>query len=201
MAEPGRVYFDSCIFIELLQQSNQKRFDACEDLRRRAERKEIIIVTSAITITEVNKLPEADGLPEEHSKQILDFFEHSYIAVRPAVRQTTEYAHELTRTHKLAPMDAIHVATAIQSNAAVLYTYDGAKRRGRKGLIRHSLNIGVPPLSIEAPPDPLKGTLFDPKYIESLTGTTDGTPQAKAALPFKGEVAATAPSRDDSDDA
>ena len=36
MPEPGRVYFDSCVFIEILQQSNPKRFDACEDLRLRA---------------------------------------------------------------------------------------------------------------------------------------------------------------------
>ena len=27
------IYFDSCLFIELMQQDNRERYQACEDLR------------------------------------------------------------------------------------------------------------------------------------------------------------------------
>src|ERR1700733_1369972 len=112
---PDPVYFDSCLFIELLQQDDQERLDACEALRVQAVETKLIIVTSAITITEVNKLPESTSLPEEQSKQILAFFENPYIAIRPVDRRTAELAHELTRTHGLTTLDAIHVATAISN--------------------------------------------------------------------------------------
>src|ERR1043165_6419507 len=110
---PERAYFDSCVFIELLQQNNKKRFDACEALRERAAKNELIIVTSAITIAGVNKLPESGALPAEQSRLILDFFENEYIAIRPATREIGELAHEFTPTHGLPNLDAIHVATAV----------------------------------------------------------------------------------------
>ncbi len=171
MADPA--YFDSCIFIELLQQTIPKRFDACEAIREQAENGKVIIVTSALTITEVNKLPDLPSLPEEQSKKILEFFENPYIAIRPVDRRTAEYAHELTRTHGLTNIDAIHVATAILSRVSVLYTYDSAKKR-RKGLLRHSLKIGTPPLLIEVPPDPLKGTLFDAAKLAKKSSESGG---------------------------
>lgn len=155
-------YFDSCLFIELLQQADPKRFAACECLRLEAVAKKLIIVTSAISITEVNKLPESKALREEQSKQILAFFQNPYIAVRPVDRHTAEFAHELTRTHGLTNLDAVHVATAVINKVPVLYTYDNPKTK-RRGLIRHHLKIGNPPLRIEMPPDPLAGSLFDEK--------------------------------------
>ena len=157
MAESA--YFDACLFIELLQQSNKDRFEACEDLRVKAEKSQLIIVTSALIITEVNKLPDSKSLPEDQSKKILAFFENPYIAIRPVDRRTAEYAHELTRTHGLANMNALHVATAIVNKVPVLYTYDSAKGR-RKGLLGHNMKIGNPPLRIEIPPPACAGPLF-----------------------------------------
>jgi predicted nucleic acid-binding protein len=165
MAEsPGLVYFDTCPFIDLLQQSDQDRFEACDDLRLKAENKLILIVTSAVTIVEVNKLPKSTTvLPEEQSKKILDFFENPYIAIRPLDRRTAELAHELTRTHRLDNLVAIHVATAIVNKVPVFYTYDDGGRKKRSGLLRHHLKTGDPPLQILKPPDPNAGTLFEKK--------------------------------------
>ena len=154
------VYFDTCLFVELLQQDNQSRFDACEFMRLKAAKKELLIVTSAITIVETNKLPESPALLEEQSKKILAFFLNPYIAIRPVTREIAELAHEFTRTHGLTNLDAIHVATAAISKVTSFYTYDNPKKK-RKGLIRHSLKIGQPPLRIEMPPDPDAGTLFE----------------------------------------
>lgn len=160
MPEPERIYFDTCVFIEILQQNVPKRFDASDALRHKAAQGSAIIVTSAVSFTEVNKLPESKiPLPEEQSKLILAFFENRYIAVRPVTREIAEKAHELTRTHGLTNLDAIHVATALIAKVPVLYTYDGPKQK-RKGLLRYDGQIGIPPLRIENPPDPLAGTLL-----------------------------------------
>ncbi len=155
---------------KLLQKSNEDRLDACEELHRKAEKGELIIVTSALTITEVNKLPESPALLEEQSRTILDFFENPYIAFRPVDRGVAEYAHELTRTHGLTNIDAIHIATAILTpKMSVFYTYDRAKKR-RKGLLTHNLKIGDPPLRIEIPPDPDEGSLFSARHRKSKPG-------------------------------
>ncbi|HLN30459.1 MAG TPA: type II toxin-antitoxin system VapC family toxin [Gemmataceae bacterium] len=166
---PSSAYFDSCLFIELLQKGNPGRFGDCEDLWQKAVRHDLWIVTSAIAIVEVHKLGKTPG-DDEESKTILRFFEHERIAVRPADRQTVEMAHELARSHGLACMDAIHVATALIAKVQVFYTYDGPKK-GRKGLLKQNGKIGNPPLSIQqppakpVPPDPDKGTIFDPEKL------------------------------------
>lgn len=196
---PDLVYFDACVFIELLQQSIQKRFEACEDLREKAAKGDLIIVTSSVTIVEVNKLPDSPQLPEEQSKKILEFFENPYIAVRVPDRRTAEYAHELTRTHGLMPNDAIHVATAVLAKVSVLYTYDSVKNR-RKGLLRHNLKIGTPPLRIEVPPDPLDGTLFGEKHLAKIASKDVANEKTKPTLTFKGDVAASAPDSTNSHD-
>lgn len=146
------VYVDTCVFVEVLQRDNQARLAACDELIARASRDELLLVTSAITITETNRLPNSPALPEEQSKQIVAFFMNPYIAIRPVTRQVAEAAHELTRTHRLTNLDAIHVATAIASKVSVLYTYDNPKSR-RKGLMRLSNKVGAPPLAIDYPPD------------------------------------------------
>jgi predicted nucleic acid-binding protein len=175
MADVPSAYFDSCIFIELLQQSDKDRLEACEALHEQAKSGRLIIVTSAASIIEVNKLPESPGLPEEQSKNILAFFAHSYIVVRNLDRQVAEYAHDLTRTHGLLPLDAVHVATAVVNKVPVLYTYDMAKGR-RKGLLSHHLKIGSPPLRIEMPPKPSSGPLFDAVKEEDEDGSEGAEP-------------------------
>jgi predicted nucleic acid-binding protein len=121
----------------------------------------VIIVTSAITITEVNRIEGSTALPKDQSKAILDFFENSYIAIRTVDRQTAEVAHEYIREFGLTNLDAIHVATATIAKVPVLYTYDGAgKKPKRRDLLRYDGRIGTPPLRIERPPKP-GGPLFN----------------------------------------
>ena len=168
-------YFDSCVFILLQPEYKPDHFEACEHLRILPTKNELIIVTSILTSTEVNKLPETKALPEEQSRKILAFFENPYIAVRPPDRRTAEDAHELTRTHGLLPLDAIHVATAVVNKVPVLYTYDASKGR-RRGLLSHHLRIGNPPLRIEKPPDKYEGTIF----AQELRSTDETATEPKA---------------------
>jgi predicted nucleic acid-binding protein len=161
---PNSVYWDACLFIEVLQRDNPERFDACRDMIDKAEKKSLVIVTSSLTITEVNKFGDekASGISrEEQSKKILTFFGNAYIKVRALDRQTAELAHHLTRLHGLKNMDAIHIATALLSKGVTdFYTYDGKKGR-RGGLLTHDKKIGSPPLRIKHPPKPSDGPLYD----------------------------------------
>ena len=166
---PNSVYWDACLFIEVLQKTNTARLDACRDLIDKAEKKALVIVTSALTITEVNKFGAEDvsGVSrEEQSKLILAFFGNAYIKVRSLDRQTAELAHHLTRQHGLKNMDAVHAATAVIGKVDVLYTYDGEKGK-RGGLLSCDRKIGTPPLRIERPPSPSHGPLFDPRQADA----------------------------------
>ncbi|MBX3386411.1 MAG: type II toxin-antitoxin system VapC family toxin [Phycisphaeraceae bacterium] len=149
---PERVYWDTNCFLGWFQQEPNKR-DALRELLNRAEADEMVIVTSAITITECAGLPTVRRVDDAASKKILAFFEQEYIALRSVERQIAERAHDLTRKLAIKHADAIHVATAALSNVRVLHTWD-------EGMLKHSgsAGIGVP---IERPPDPSKGTIFD----------------------------------------
>jgi len=127
---PSSAYFDSCLFIELLQKGNPTRFADCEDLWLKATRHDLWVVTSSIALVEVHKFGKRAGGDEE-SKAILQFFQHERIAVRLVDRQTAELAHGLARESDIGCMDAIHVATALIAKVQVFYTYDGQKK-GRK---------------------------------------------------------------------
>jgi predicted nucleic acid-binding protein len=172
-------YFDSCIFMHLLAKKGTDQYKACEALWTKAtqDKPELAIYTSVMAIVECNKIDGSKASFKEQSKQILAFFAHPVIIVRATDRFIAERAQELTRAHAdLTNIDAIHVATALERRVAVLYTFDGAKERGkgkRSDLIRHHLKIGNPPLRIEAPPDPLAGTLtgtlFDPEALKKLS--------------------------------
>jgi predicted nucleic acid-binding protein len=154
------VYWDTCIFIILLKKdSNDPRLEPCDDMVYKAGKGELTIVTSTITLTEVNRIDGSSKLPAAQSKLIFKFFQNEYIAIRPVDRRTAEMAHEYTRDYGLENMDAIHVASAVIAKAPVLYTYDEKKGK-RRGLLRHHLQIGAPALRIEKPPIPIAGPLF-----------------------------------------
>lgn len=187
------VYFDSCIFIELLERQKPARLEACEELLKKAQQKTIVIAASALAITEVNQIKGSTDDRATQSRKITAFFENEYIAIRAVTREIAEYAHDLTRLHGLFPMDAIHAATAALSRATVLYTYDGTSKR-RKGLLDYDGKIGTPPLRIQAPPDPDAGTLWERTRVVSLQddGSVSGN-GAKSGILLKGTVSASAP--------
>lgn len=148
---PERVYWDTNCFLGWFQQESNKR-DALRELLNRAEEGELVIVTSALTITECAGLPTVRKVDDAASRKMLAFFEHEYIALRSVERLIAEKAHDLTRKLAIRHADAIHVATASVSNVRVLHTWDD-------GMLKHngSAGVGVP---IEKPPDPSLGTIF-----------------------------------------
>lgn len=149
---PERVYWDTNCFLGWFQQEPNKR-DALRQLLSQAEAGELVIVTSALTITECAGLPTVRRVDDAASRKMLAFFEQEYIALRSVERLIAERAHDLVRNLAIKHKDAIHVATASLSNVSVLHTWD-------EGVLKHSgsAGIGVP---IAIPSDPSTGTIFE----------------------------------------
>jgi len=156
---PTKVYWDSCCFIDLLQRT-PTRIPALDELVRQAQRGDLVIMTSALSIAETCKLPQSGMLPDAQARKILDFFDNAYIQIRSVDRAVAVRANEISRKYGLRPADAIHAATALLVNAEVLHTYDKGKGK-KKGLLTHNGAPWVEPMRIEEPPPPEKGTLFE----------------------------------------
>ena len=118
------------------------------------------IVTSAVTMAEIYKLPELGIMPIEQSDKILDCLANDYIAIWQADKFLCKEAHHLQRhVPALLPMDAIHLATAINAQVSLILTTDTKKYR-RNGLLIHDNVFGEPKIRIRVPGGEDIGTLF-----------------------------------------
>jgi predicted nucleic acid-binding protein len=140
----ARRYWDSSVFLAWLLPEPDRAAE-CRPLIRAAQKGEILIVTSALTLTEVIKLKDHPPLKDEQEKKIHSFFQNDYISVRNVDRFVAERARRLIWEHGVKPKDATHVATALRWRIPVLDTYDG------DDLIPLDGKLGEPPLRIGKP--------------------------------------------------
>jgi predicted nucleic acid-binding protein len=121
-----RLYWDSSVFICLLNKEEEERRHICENILRHAEQGEVSIVTSTLTIVEVIR-PRGSGfsrLQPEEIEKVGSFFKHQFILKVNLDERISLKAVELARAHNLRPNDAIHAATAILSNVKLLQAWD-----------------------------------------------------------------------------
>lgn len=124
MKNQPRRYWDACAFLGLLAEEPDK-IDECNSVIRAAEKGEVRLITSAVTLTEVIKIKGSPRLKEEDEEKIRKYFENSYITVVNADRPLAEDArHLIWQFPKLDPKDAIHLATAIYAECPHLDTFD-----------------------------------------------------------------------------
>lgn len=161
MPPPVR-YWDSVSFLGWLAEEPDK-VDECRGVIRAAEKGDVRIVTSSLTLTEVIKLKSKAPQPPEKGPMIRDFFKHEWIIVRQLERRTAEYARDLIWTEGFHPKDSIHVATAVLARVSYLDTFDQA-------LIAKSGQIGEPPLIIDRPSLPEQLQL---EYREAMEAEDD----------------------------
>lgn len=143
MASRARRYWDSDCFIGLLAEEPDK-VDACKTVIDAAERGQVVIVTSSLTLAEVVKVRRHGPLDKALREQIRLFFMNEYIVVRQLDRFLAEQARDLWWDFGIEPKDGVHVATALASGLTQLDTFD-------EKLIDRSGQLGAPPLLIGHP--------------------------------------------------
>ena len=116
-------YWDACVFLAWLQ-NEPDRETACRDTIERAKARQILLVTSALTIAEVLWTKSGPQLTEEKARLLNRFFKRSYIRVVNVDRRIAEDAQKLVWADGVRPKDSIHVATAVRRKCSVLETYD-----------------------------------------------------------------------------
>lgn len=137
------VYWDSVCFLGWLQDEIDK-VDQCREVLDECEAGRMIIVTSALTVAEVIAMRGKPRVPTTDLEKVEAFFKRSYIDIHSVTRRTAEDARKLVWQGRVAPKDAVHMATALQLNLEELHTFDG-------GMIDESGMHGDPPLIIRRP--------------------------------------------------
>jgi len=118
-----KIYWDSnCYLAYLMQESG--RAEKCRTTLELLESNEIYIVTSCLTLTEVLWVRGGEKIKPESRQKVIDAFEHPNILKYNLTQKIAEQSRELVWDHNIKPKDSIHLATALNSNAEFLETFD-----------------------------------------------------------------------------
>lgn len=147
-----RIYWDSDAFLGWLGNETRKA-DSCGGVIQRAERGEVLIVTSTLTLAECLWMRGQPKIPQEKAEIVRRFFRRSYIRMYNVTRRLGEDAQDFVWNHSIKPKDAIHVATAVHLGVEALETFD-------EDLIKKSGKVGDPLLKIRKPQPPRQGSLL-----------------------------------------
>ena len=148
-----RIYWDSDAFLGWLNNDPGKAA-RCGGMIQRAERGEVLLVTSALTLAECLWMRGQPKVPKDKAQIVQSFFRRSYIRVYNVTRRLGEQSQALVWDNGIKPKDAIHVATAIHLGVDALETFD-------VDLIKKSGTVGDPLLKIRQPEMPRQGDLYD----------------------------------------
>lgn len=121
------VCWDSCVIIDCLQQHAGKYPDI-RPMLEQAERGELRIVVSEISVAEVvklDKLTPAGISREDQVSKVAEWFDYSYVIPRVVDRAVSSLAARIKRQHGVKTCDAVVLATAIRHAVPTVYTYDG----------------------------------------------------------------------------
>ena len=156
-----KIYWDSACFLSHFN-AEVGQTEKCDGVLERAERGEVLIVTSALTLAEVLWMRGEQKLPREKAELVQRFFRRSYIRVYNVSRKLAEAAQSLVWDNSIKPKDAIHVATAIHLGADALETFD-------KNLLSKSGTVGKPLLLIREPQAAAQGRFLLAGSAEEAT--------------------------------
>jgi predicted nucleic acid-binding protein len=154
-SKPKKVYWDSCVFIDCIQE-DEEHYPELREILEEAKSEKIILVTSTMAIAELVKFSESTESVSEQQRRIEQFFDNDFIEIRNVNKDIAERSAEMCRAHNLKPPDAIHLVTAQSCECDVFHTYDGEKRdiravRKKPYLLDMNGKVGNPPLKIELP--------------------------------------------------
>ncbi len=128
----SKYYWDSCIWIDLIQRIESERIRSIEFVFELVQRGEAQLNTSAITLAEVFKDdPKHGDRLELSSGEDISFEDYidRYVTVLNVTQAVGIIARDLQKNHSRLAQggcgDAIHVACCLYYNIQVLHTFDG----------------------------------------------------------------------------
>ena len=150
---PVLIYWDSCVFIDAIQQE-PGRWATLSAILKDAEDGKIVLVASVLVCAEVAKLSKSTAPLEDQVRRIAEFFENDYIELRDVTEEIAAEAAEIVRDHNVRPMDALHLSTVLFTPCRIFHTYDGTsrnKQRTKAYLLDLNGQLGRPRLKIIEP--------------------------------------------------
>lgn len=173
MTEWERQYWDSPLFFAYLTNQDETKASIVSDLIEYHRRRSISVVISSFVIAEVRavRIPGAatpsderttpvHPVRTEQARQVRTMFESDAFETYVLTPRIAERAADIGNAYpSLLPGDCVHIATAIESGADVLFTWDGGQRRRPGTMLRYDGEIDG--LAIMEPFVPM-GPMFDP---------------------------------------
>jgi predicted nucleic acid-binding protein len=151
-------YWDSCLFLAWIKDEERQTgdMDGVREVVERAKRREVKIITSVLTLTEVleSRLPAGmktlmEGLMKRVIRVGMD------IKIAKMAHDLRDYYMQRTAEFGgkvLSVPDAIHLATGILNRVTEFHTFDGGKSGSKSlGLLQLSGNVGGHRLTICKP--------------------------------------------------
>jgi predicted nucleic acid-binding protein len=191
-----RVYWDSCAWIAQIWDERcalpdgtiENRGALCRAAIDGAEKGGTEILTSALTLVEVSKVPPTGNFTT--ADKIKDFFENDYIVIVRLDRELGEAGRELMQRGfpGLKPADATHLASAAMTNAEEMHTFDVRLLSFDGKIVRaDGTNLKICKPSMGGAPVPLLegGATTDDDFAEEEPSEE----QASAAVRASGEGA------------
>jgi predicted nucleic acid-binding protein len=148
-----RVYWDSCCWLGVLNEEPDK-VDSARWIIACAERGEIEIWTSTITLAEVYKVRQSGDTDLDADKRLDDFLSQPYIVHVQVDQDVAMEARKLLRANLPGlrkPYDAVHLACAAWYDIETFHTFD------REDLLRLTRLVRCrngKPMVISKPPPP-----------------------------------------------
>lgn len=120
------VYWDSCVWIRLINQ--ESGHEACQSILDAAHRGEIVIWTSCLTLAEVYKFKceSLKSLAIEQDEIFEAYMQSDFVQLVQVDQEIGVKSRRLCRTHARLkkPNDGIHLASAVVNNIDEFHSFD-----------------------------------------------------------------------------
>lgn len=158
---PRRIYWDSCVFLGLINPDEAKHLD-CKAVWAQAEKGDAILYTSFFAFAEVFKAKcegPAKPLAEAQDRLIEAMLRQRWVHATLVDERIGTAARRLMRQHPECkkPSDAIHLATALALNVDEMHTYDGSDllKLNEKVMRADGVPLKICPAYVPSSPPPV----------------------------------------------
>jgi predicted nucleic acid-binding protein len=154
LADAKTVYWDSCVWLRLI--NDEDGADRCQAVLESAQRGELTIWTSSLTLAEVYKFKCAGprALAEEQ-----DAIFEQYMAAEFVIQVQVDHAvgtlsRRLCRAHAplKKPNDGIHLASAVLNNVDEFHTFDRDDLLPLAGMVKRANGTTLDICEPQGPP-------------------------------------------------